>query len=136
MSYSVSLYESEFLRAAIRAGSGNWLAAPLLNADVCTTAARLVEANGFVPTPHPPGFLAYLRAEGVTPSTQFLLATSLHRATLDIFASSIVFSVEASPIDTAAASIELVRRLGRQLAMELRLGFHDPQQGEVICTPV
>lgn len=129
MSYDISLYEPSFLRSAIASGLGDWTAAPPLSAEVRRAIIGAAQAEGFIESPHPPGFVEFLRAQGATPSTDYRLATSQCELRLQVFDGSATFTVQAT--GTASSSIAFGRRFGKRLSSELRLGFYDPQQGEV-----
>lgn len=129
MSYDISLYEPSFLRSAIASGLGDWTSAPPLSVEVRNAIIGAAEAEGFIESPHPPGFVEFLKAQGARPSTDYRLATSQCELLLQLFDSSATLTVQAT--GTASTSIAFGRRFGQRLAQELRLGFYDPQQGEV-----
>ncbi|WP_285448371.1 hypothetical protein [Xanthomonas sp. LMC-A-07] len=129
MSYDISLYEPSFLRSAVVSGLGDWTAAPPFSVEVRHAIIDAAEAEGFIASPHPPGFIEFLQAQGVTPSTDYRLATSQYDLLLQVFDSSATLTVQAN--GNASSSIAFGCRFGQRLAKQLRLGYYDPQEGEV-----
>lgn len=134
MSYDVSLYKPNFLRSAVASSLGDWRAAPALNAKAKDAIVQAAQSEGFVATPHPPGFAEFMRSQGITPSSDFWLTTPQLNLTLQLFENSVVLAVQ--PSEEASTSVSFARDFGQRLAKELCLGFFDPQAGEVLLTEV
>jgi hypothetical protein len=132
MSYDISLYAPSFLRAAIASGLGDWRNAPPFGDDVRSAIIRAAEAEGFVESPHPPGFVEFMKSQGTMPSTDFRLVTSQLDLEMQLFENSVALVVQAKVL-TADLSIAFTRNFGQRLSRELKLGFYDPQEGEVWC---
>jgi hypothetical protein len=130
MSYNIVLYNRDFLRRSIAEQSGDWTNADAISRELVEAITNACVAEGFQAELHPPGFVEFLRNQGVTPSQDFALLTSTMSARMSIFPGSISFVVEASPV--ALASIEYCSDIARKLATEFNLGYYDGQSGEVI----
>ena len=130
MSYNIDLYNRDFLRRSIAEQSGDWTNADPISGELVEAITDACVAAGFRAELHPPGFVEFLRNQGVTPSQDFALLTSTMSARMSIFPGSISFVVESSPV--ALASIEYCSNIARKLASEFNLGYYDGQSGEVI----
>ena len=134
MSYDVSLYEPNFLRSAVASSLGDWRAAPALSAEAKDAIIQAAQSEGFVATPQPPGFVEFMRSQGITPSSDFRLTTPQIDLVLQLFENSVVLAVQ--PSAEASVSISFARDFGQRLAKELGLGYYDPQAGELLLTEV
>lgn len=134
MSYDVSLYEPNFLRSAVASSLGDWRAAPALSAEAKDAIIQAAQSEGFVATPQPPGFVEFMRSQGITPSSDLRLTTPQIDLVLQLFENSVVLSVQ--PSAEASVSISFARDFGQRLAKELGLGYYDPQAGELLLTEV
>jgi hypothetical protein len=134
MSYDISLYEPNFLRSAVASNLGDWRAAPALNTETKNAIVHAAQSEGFVATPHLPGFVEFMQSQGATPSSDFRLTTPQLNLALQLFESSVVLAVHPSAVASASASF--ARSFGKRLAKELGLGFYDPQVGEMLLVEV
>lgn len=130
MSYNIDLCDRDFLRRSIAGQSGDWTNADPISKELVEAITNACVAIGFQAEHHPPGFVEFLRHQGVTPSEDFVLQTPTMSARMRIFPGSISFAVEASPV--ALASIEYCSSIARKLASDFNLGYYDGQSGEVI----
>jgi len=130
MSYDIELYNRDFLGRSVAEQSGDWTNADPIAIAVVKAVTDACIAAGFKAELHPPGFVEFLRQQGIEPSQDFKLLTSTISAQMSIFAGSISFAVEESPV--ALASIEYCSNLARKLASDFSLGYYDGQSGEVL----
>ena len=131
MSYDISLYEAAFLRKAITEGLGDWTGAPDIDPDTIKQVLKLADSEGFVATPHDPGFIEFMKSQALTPSDDYQLNTPQYLVSLQIFSNSIAISAPYSA-DRAIASVEFTRGFGLRLARAYDFGFQDHQTGEII----
>jgi len=130
MSYNIDLYDRDFLRRSIAEQSGDWTNADPLSKELIEAITEACVDAGFKPELHPPGFVEFLRHQGIMPSEDFALQTPTMSARISIFPGSISFVVQASPV--TPASIEYCSNIARKLASDFNLGYYDGQSGEVI----
>jgi hypothetical protein len=127
MSYSISLYDRNFLKRAIETGLGDWTGADPIPQEVIRIIIPLAAAEGFNPIPMNEEFAAFMREQGVEPGREFELETPTLLAKLTIHSGQIAFTIPYTP--KAGKSIEVCARIARSVASECGLGYHDPQVG-------
>ena len=117
MSYDIGLYQPDFLKRALAEGLGDLTDADPIAEQTLATVHQQLEEKGYVVESQ-----SDLCCELIHPNSSWGLQVS-------IFGGEVTFSVPFG--DEADQAIEVARRDAREIATLARLGYHDPQTGEV-----
>lgn len=130
MSYDIMLYRRDFLKRAVENDLEDWSDPDPFAEDTVRALIDAATLEGFVLTPIDEEFVAFTRAEGFEPGTEFVLDTSTLLAQLTVFAGEIAFSIPYG--NRAELSVTHCIRLAKRMSANYGLAYYDPQEGEAL----